>query len=314
MKVLITPRGFHKVGQTYVKLMEDHGLTVHYNDTGLAYTHEEFIALAHDADAIIVGVDRMDREMMSQCPNLRVICKFGVGTDNIDLDYARESGIHVGRTVGSNSRSVAEHVMALMFAESKNIYPVVRDVKAHKWEKPTGYELAQKTLGIVGFGAIGKHLATIANGIGMNVVAYDAFDIPNETATSYQTSVVSFDTLIATSDYISLHVPLTDETANMFSEKTFNQMKNTASIINAARGGIVDEDALYRALVNRDIRAACFDVFSIEPPSHDEKLLELDNFLLTPHTASRTVESELRTCEMSSQIVMEHLGVEVKHG
>ena len=124
MKVLITPRGFANYGTDIVKEMEAKGVTVHYNDTGKQYTPEQFLELAKDADGIIVGVDVMDKAMMEQCPNLKVVCKFGVGTDNIDLEYAKERGIYVGRTVGSNSKSVAEHVIAMMFMESKTCTPL----------------------------------------------------------------------------------------------------------------------------------------------------------------------------------------------
>lgn len=307
MKVLITPRGFANYGTDIVKEMEAKGLTVHYNNTGNAYTAEEFLELAKDADGIIVGVDIMDRTMMEQCPNLKVVCKFGVGTDNIDLEYAKERGIHVGRTVGSNSKSVAEHVIAMMFAESKNIYTTVRDVKQGGWKKPTGREISGKTLGIIGFGQIGKHLATFANGLGMNVLAYDVFEIEDAVAEQYHVKKAGQEEIISTCDYISLHVPLLDSTRNMISTGEFRKMKSDACLINAARGGIVDEEALYEALVKGEIRSACFDVYSEEPPKADDKLVALDNFLLTPHTAARSKESERRTCEMSSKIIMEQL-------
>ena len=182
MKVLITPRGFANYGTDIVKEMEAKGVTVHYNDTGKQYTPEQFLELAKDADGIIVGVDVMDKAMMQQCPIQKVVCKFGVGTDNIDLEYAKERGIYVGRTVGSNSKSVAEHVIAMMFMESKNLYTTVRDVKNGGWNKPTGRELNGKTLGIIGFGQIGKHLAEFANGLGMHVLAYEEFEISDEVA------------------------------------------------------------------------------------------------------------------------------------
>lgn len=307
MKVLITPRGFANYGTDIVEAMEAKGLTVHYNNTGNAYTAEEFLELAKDADGIIVGVDIMDRAMMEQCPNLKVVCKFGVGTDNIDLEYAKERGIYVGRTIGSNSKSVAEHVIALMFAESKNIYTTVRDVKQGGWKKPTGREISGKTLGIIGFGQIGKHLASFANGLGMTVLAYDTFEIEDAVAEQYHVKKAGQEEIISTCDYISLHVPLLDSTRNMISTEEFRKMKSDACLINAARGGIVDEKALYEALVKGEIRSACFDVYSEEPPKADDKLVALDNFLLTPHTAARSKESERRTCEMSSKIIMDHL-------
>ncbi len=307
MKVLITPRGFANYGLDQVERMKSKGLDVHYNATGKAYTHEEFKALAKDADAIIVGVDKMDREMMEGCPNLKAVCKFGVGTDNIDLDYAKERNIHVGRCVGSNSRSVAEHVLSMMFMEAKNLYTSVRDVKHHGWNKPTGREIYGKKLGIIGFGMIGKYLAEYAYGCGMEVYAYDAFAIAEETARQYHAQISTLEDILTDCDYISLHVPLLDSTRNMISTEEFKKMKKDACLLNAARGGIVDEEALYEALKKKEIRSACFDVYSSEPPREDDKLLTLDNFLLTPHTAARSMESEQRTCAMSMGIILEQL-------
>lgn len=307
MNVLITPRGFAKYGQAQLKIMEAKGLHVHYNDTGVAYTPEEFKALAADADAIIVGVDIIDQEVIDHCPSLKVICKFGVGTDNIDVTYAATKGIVVGKTIGSNSIAVAEHVIALMFADAKNMVSTVNEVKQGLWNKPTGYEINGKTLGIIGFGAIGKHLATFAKGLGMEVLVYDVFDIEDDVLTQYQVKKASLDDLYTQSDYLSLHVPLLPSTANMISTDTFKKMKKTACIVNSARGGVVDEAALYEALVKQEIRSACFDVFSIEPPKKEEPLLTLSNFLLTPHTASRTEESETRTCEISTQVILDAL-------
>lgn len=307
MKVLITPRGFANYGLDQVERMKSKGLEVHYNATGKAYTHEEFKALAKDADAIIVGVDKMDREMMEGCPNLKAVCKFGVGTDNIDLDYAKEHSIYVGRCVGSNSRSVAEHVLSMMFMEAKNLYTSVRDVKQHGWNKPTGREIYGKKLGIIGFGMIGKYLAEYAYGCGMEVYAYDAFAIAEETARQYHAQISTLEDILTDCDYISLHVPLLESTRNMISTEEFKKMKKDACLLNAARGGIVDEEALYEALKKKEIRSACFDVYSSEPPREDDKLLTLDNFLLTPHTAARSMESEQRTCAMSMDIILEQL-------
>lgn len=307
MKVLITPRGFANYGLDQVKYMESKGLTVHYNNTGKQYTEEEFHKLASDADAIIVGVDIIDRKLMEECPNLKVICKFGVGTDNIDLECAKEKGIFVGRTVGSNSKAVAEHVVALMFADAKNLYSTFKEVKEHQWNKPTGQEVSGKAIGIIGFGMIGKNIAAFANGLSMKVYAYDAFEITDEVAKEHNVEKKSFEEIINECDYISLHVPLLDSTRNMISTEEFKKMKNNACLINAARGGIVDEEALYEALVNKEIRSAYFDVYSTEPPAADDKLIKLDNFFLTPHTAARTVESEKRTCQMSTDVIVEHL-------
>ncbi|MFR5526149.1 MAG: phosphoglycerate dehydrogenase [[Clostridium] innocuum] len=306
MKVLITPRGFANYGLDQVERMKSKGLDVHYNATGKAYTQEEFKALAKDADAIIVGVDTMDKEMMEGCPKLKAVCKFGVGTDNIDLDYAKEHHIHVGRCVGSNSRSVAEHVLSMMLMEAKNLYTSVRDVKQHGWNKPTGREIYGKKLGIIGFGMIGKYLAEYAYGCGMEVYAYDAFAIAEESAKQYHAQISTLEDILAECDYIFLRTT-SESTRNMISTEEFKKMKKDACLLNAARGGIVDEEALYEALKNKEIRSACFDVYSSEPPREDDKLLTLDNFLLTPHTAARSKESEQRTCAMSTDIILEQL-------
>ena len=180
-------------------------------------------------------------------------------------------------------------------------------MKQGGWKKPTGREISGKTLGIIGFGQIGKHLASFANGLGMTVLAYDVFEIDDAVAEQYHVKKAEQEEIIRTCDYISLHVPLLDSTKNMISTEEFKKMKNDACLINAARGGIVDEKALYEALVKGEIRSACFDVYSEEPPKADDKLVALDNFLLTPHTAARSKESERRTCEMSSKIIMDHL-------
>ena len=141
----------------------------------------------------------------------------------------------------------------------------------------------------------------------MSVYAYDAFEIPDEDAAKYNVEKKSLEEIICECDYITLHVPLVESTKNMISTEEFKKMKNTACLVNAARGGVVDEDALYQALINREIRSAYFDVYSTEPPKKDDKLLALDNFFLTPHVGARTIESEKRTCKMATEIIVNNL-------
>lgn len=309
MNVLITPRGFANYGLDQIAQMEAKGLQVHYNDTGNAYSEETFLTLAKEADAIIVGVDRLDQEVMAQCPRLKAICKFGVGTDNIDLDYAKERGIAVGRTMGTNSNAVAEHVMAFIYSEAKNIYQTIHEVKNQQWIKPTGREILGKTLGIIGFGAIGKQLARQAVGVGMEVLVYDVQPIAADVLEAAGVTEVSFDEVIAQADYLSLHLPLLPETENLIAADVFKQMKPQACLINSARGGIVNEEELAQALQQGLIRSACFDVFSTEPPPANHPLVQLNNFFLTPHIGARTMEAETRTCQLSTKIIMEELQV-----
>lgn len=307
MKVVITPRGFARYGQEAAKTFKQHGIELDINDTGLPYSYEDFKEKAHDADGLIVGVDQVNEAFIQACPKVKVICKFGVGTDNIDVDFAEERGIRIGRTLGTNTNAVAEHVLALIFADAKRLVPAVMDVKAGGWNKPTGSELRGKTLGLIGFGEIGQRLAEMVKWLGMDVLFYDVQAFDPRVLDSLGVKGVSIDHLLEESDYVSLHVPLTEQTTHMISEDAFRKMKSSACLVNAARGGVVDEVALLHALETEEIRSAVFDVFSDEPPLAHKELLEREDFLLTPHTASRTAEAEKRTCEEATRIVCETL-------
>ena len=307
MKILITPRGFANVGQKYIQELIDAGFTVDYNKTGAQYSYEQFKEKATDADGIIVGVDKVDSEVLDAAHNLKAICKFGVGIDNIDVTEAKKKKVEIGRTVGSNSNSVAEHVLSFIFADAKNLFNTFSKVKAGKWDKPTGIEIEGKVLGIDGFGAIGKILAKKASQLGMTVLVHDIFNIDPETQKVFGIKQVSFDELLKNSDYLTLHLPLTKKTRNTIDSNEFKKMKRSACLINAARGGIVNEEALLDALKKNMIRSAYFDVFSSEPPAKNDQLLSQPNFYLTAHTAARTKEAELRTCEYSTNFMLKTL-------
>lgn len=307
MKIVVTPRGFAKCGLDNVKIIEDAGFSVEYNDTGNAYTKEEFYEKTRDADGVVVGVELVDKAYIDAHPKLKAVVKFGVGTDNIDLEYCREKGIFVGRTAGSNARSVAETAISFLFADSKNLYESISDTRAHKWSKLTGYELEGKTIGIVGFGAIGKKVAQMAFGLGMKVLAYDPYFIDSEATQAFCVEVVELEEILKRSDFVSLHIPLTEETRNFVTMKELKIMKPSAVLINTARGGIVNEADLFEALSANIIRAAYFDVLVNEPPREDEPLLGLTNFYATPHIASRSKEAEKNTADMATQIMIDAL-------
>lgn len=307
MKIVVTPRGFAKCGLDNVKIIEDAGFSVEYNDTGNAYAKEEFYEKTKDADGVVVGVELVDKAYIDAHPKLKAVVKFGVGTDNIDLEYCREKGIFVGRTAGSNARSVAETAISFLFADSKNLYESISDTRAHKWSKLTGYELEGKTIGIVGFGAIGKKVAQMAFGLGMKVLAYDPYFIDSEATQAFRVEVVELEDILKRSDFVSLHIPLTEETRNFVTMKELKIMKPSAVLINTARGGIVNEADLFEALSANIIRAAYFDVLVNEPPREDEPLLGLPNFYATPHIASRSREAEKNTADMATQIMIDAL-------
>lgn len=303
-KIVITPRGFFNYGKAYIRQLEEAGFTVDANGTGKAYTVEQFYDHCRDAEALIVGVEQVNKAFIDACPNLKAVVKFGVGTDNIDIPYCQEKGIYVGRCVGSNSRSVAELVITFIMAEMRDLCLSLSETKQGAWNKYTGGEVLGKTIGIIGFGAIGKHLARMANGLGMNVLAYDVFPIDEETAKTHSVTVTTLDAIYETADFISVHVPLNKDTENMIALPQLQKMKPNCVLINSARGGIVSEKDLYQALTEKMIRAAYFDVFTSEPPKADEPLMALDNFHLTPHVGSRTSEAELRTCQIATEQIL----------
>ena len=306
-KIVITPRGFAKCGLENAEIIRNAGFDLVYNDTGLAYTKEQFYDITDGADGVVVGVEQVDKAYIDAHPSLKAVVKFGVGTDNIDVEYCKEKGIFVGRTVGSNARSVAETAISFVIADSKNLFESISNTRQNGWAKLTGYEILGKTIGIVGFGAIGKHVARMAVGLGMNVLAYDAFGIDKDVAASMDVTVSDMKEIIEKSDFLSLHVPLTPETRDMISAKEMAAMKSSAVLINTARGGIVNEADLYEALKNGVIKAAYFDVFSSEPPAKDEPLLTLPNFYLTPHIASRSEEAEKNTANIATRVIIDAL-------
>ena len=309
--ILITPRGYARYGREAKGRLEALGYEMDINETGKPLSPETFAAKAREAVGIIVGVDECDRALLSQCKNLRAIVKFGVGTDNIDLDAAKEFGIAVGRCMGSNSNSVAEYTVGVMFAAARHLVASALDVRNGGWNKMSGYELLGKTVGIIGFGNIGRHVARICSGIGMRTLAYDAYDIPESALREHGTEKRTVEEILRESDFVTVHVPLTPETTNLIAAAQFDSMKPTAVLINAARGGIVNERDLLEALKNRKIYAAAADVFTSEPPAADEwvqELLHLDNFILTSHIAARTPEAEINTVNISTDVMIGLLG------
>ena len=306
-KIVITPRGFAKCGLDNADIIRNAGFDLVYNDTGLAYTKEQFYEITADADGIVVGVEIVDKAYIDAHPNLKAVVKFGVGTDNIDVNYCKEKGIFVGRTVGSNARSVAETAISFVIADSKNLYESIDNTRSGGWAKMTGYEVGGKTIGIIGFGAIGKEVAKMAWGLGMKVLAYDVAPVDPEFAAKFEVKTATVEEILKTSDFVSLHIPLMESTKNFISAKELEMMKKNAVLINTARGGIVNEADLAVALKNKVIKAAYFDVFTSEPPKKDDPLMAEPHFYLTPHIASRSAEAEKNTADMSTRIIIDAL-------
>lgn len=248
------------------------------------------LALLPETDALVVRLYPTDRDLMEKAPRLKGIIKVGVGVDNIDVNAATDLGIYVAISPG-NHISVAETAVLLMLAVSRNL--IYLNKNARPDAAKAGKELYGKTLGLVGFGRIGAHVAHIATGFGMTVQVSDPY-LAAEMKKQYPYTFASFDQVIATSDFISLHCPATPETRHMIGKEQFAAMKRDAIIVNTARGAVIDEAALVEALKNNVIGGAGLDVVENEPLTEANPLLALDNVIVTPHKLIQTVDSFIR--------------------
>lgn len=256
-------------------------------------THEQLLDKIPDYDALIVrSASHVARDIIEAGANLKIIARAGVGIDNIDIEAATEQGIFVVNTPESNTTSTAEHTFALLLALSRHIPQAARSMSEGHWEKKKfiGAEVANKTLGIIGMGHIGREVARRAKAFGMNVIAYDPY-ISDEQFEAHGVKSCTLDEIYKNSDYISIHTTLTKETANLISKREISLMKPTTRIINCARGGIINEEDLAKALKEKKIAGAALDVFSKEPYDKNS-FKDLDNVILTPHLGASTIEAQ----------------------
>ncbi|MQM07887.1 hypothetical protein Taro_040736 [Colocasia esculenta] len=246
-------------------------------------------------DALIVrSGTKVTREVFEAAKGrLKVVGRAGVGIDNVDLQAATEFGCLVVNAPTANTVAAAEHGIALIAAMARNVAQADASMKAGKWQrnKFVGVSLVGKTLAVMGFGKVGSEVARRAKGLGMHVIAHDPY-APADRARAIGVELVSFDEAISTSDFISLHMPLTPTTNKVFNDETFAKMKKGARIVNVARGGVIDEDALVRALENGTVAQAALDVFTEEPPAKESLLVQHPNVIVTPHLGASTVEAQ----------------------
>ncbi len=265
-----------------------------------------------EADAIMASKLRYDASVMDRAPKVKVISRTGIGYDKVDIPAATERGIAVCNAPDGPTISTAEHTIMLMLATAKNMKRSERELREGGpgydfYQNHIGIELYQSTLGLVGFGRIGRRVATIAQALGMKVLAYDPF-IKSEQASALGVELVAtWKDLLHASDFVSLHVPLTTDTYRMMNAERFAQMKRGAVFINAARGGLVDETALLDALDSGHLFAAGFDVTDPEPAHPDNPLLKREHVIVTPHVASATNAGKDRIYEIAILQVLQVL-------
>ena len=297
MKVLVSD----PLSETGLKMLKDSGFEV--VEIPPADLKEE-IKKGYDA-LIVRSGSKVTSDVIDDAVGLKIIGRAGVGVDNIDIPAATKKGIIVMNTPGGNTLSTAEHTMALMLSMVRNIPQAYKSMLEGKWDRKKfkGAELSHKKLGIIGMGRIGTEVAKRAKAFNMKVMVYDPF-LSEEQAVRLDVEVAKLDDIFKNADIISVHTPLNDDTRNLINRETISRMKKGVRIINCARGGIVDEDALYEALKDGRVAGAAIDVYASGEPPKDRKLCELPNVVLTPHLGASTAEAQENVAvDVVSQIV-----------
>src|SRR5213080_3773841 len=302
MKILVS----ESLSKQGVEILEKAGFTVHIKTK---LSKEELIREIGQYDGVIVrSATKVTADLIAAAERLKVIGRAGSGLDNVDTQAATRRGIVVMNTPGGNTVTTAEHTMAMICAMTRQIPQATASMKARKWEKDRfmGVELYNKTLGIVGIGQIGGYLAKLAQGMSMNVIAYDPY-LAEERATKMGVEMVELAELFRRADIISVHTPLTAETRSLINAAAIAQMKPGVMIVNCARGGIVNEVDLAEALKSKRVAAAAFDVFDEEPVKPDHPLLALDNFICTPHIGASTTEAQENVAVGIAEQIVDYL-------
>ena len=290
MKILVTPTSLQSgTNQPALKTLKNFCPNLIYNTAGRPLTEEELIPLLQDCDGYIAGLDFITEKVLNSCPKLKVISRYGAGYDRVDIQAAKKNQITVTNTPGVNAQAVGELAFGLILCTARKIACLDNQLRSGKWIRSTGIELFGKTLGIVGLGAIGKVVANCARGFGMKVVAYDPF-INMDYCQKQGIQAVDLEQLIRCSNIITLHLPLNADTKRLINADRISEMQDGAIIVNASRGGIIDEEAAYHALKSGKLGRLGLDAFEIEPPEASP-LFELQNVTVTPHTGAHTKEA-----------------------
>lgn len=285
--LLVTPTSYAKDDPRLKTELEALTASVTYNPTGKPLSSLELSSLLPGMDGFIAGLDVIDRPALEKADRLKVIARYGVGVDKVDLAAAKEKGIIVTNTPGANAVSVAELALGLTLALARQIPEAAHDVQQGKWPRRSGVSLEGKTVGIIGLGAIGKQFARRLSGFDCRILACDPL-ADTTFAADHGVLLASMDVVIAQSDFLSLHLPLLPETQGMVNDEFLARMKKGSYLINTSRGEVIDEAALLRALEGGHLHGAGLDAFSVEPPDPANPLLHLPQVIATPHLGAQT--------------------------
>jgi len=295
-----------QVSSTLKEILEKNGLNVTYEPE---ITPEQIAEKIGTFEVVVVrSRTKITRELVEKADKCKIIARVGVGLDNIDQEAAKEKNIKVINAVEGAITAVAELVIGLMLSMAREIPRADREIRNGNWIKKElmGTELKGKYLGIVGLGNIGKRLGRLARALNMNIIGYDVTEIDNEFSKEVGLMKADLDTLLSSADYVSFHVPLLDSTRHMINTEKLKMMKNTARIINTARGGVIDEEALYNSLKDGSLAGAALDVFEVEPATGN-KLVTLPNFIATPHMGAQTKEAQLLAANIIAEKIIQVL-------
>jgi D-3-phosphoglycerate dehydrogenase len=289
-RVLVTPTTFGKEDHQLRSTLEKAVGEVIYSPMARPLSSLELLPLVKEADGYIAGLDQIDSSVIEAGGRLRVIARYGVGVDRVDVESATKRGIVVTNTPGANSVAVAELTIALMLALGRRICQADQSTRSGEWPRYSGVSLRGKTVGLVGFGAIGREVASRLQAFDCRVVVADPCVGP-DCAGAYGVQLVPLEELLAASDFVSLHASLNSSTSGMVDDTFLKKMKQGAFVVNTARGELIDEEALHDALEKGRLRGAALDCFRKEPPGRDHPLLRLPQVIVTPHTGSHTDEA-----------------------
>jgi len=288
--IAVTSRSFSK--HTILRAeLEARYSNIRFNDEGVSLSGQELIKFCQGRTKLITALESIDEPFLAALPELEVIGKYGVGTDMLNKEAMIKHGVELGWTGGVNKRSVTELTIAFMISLLRLIPLANREIRDGVWKNRKGQYLSSRTVGIIGCGHIGKDLAKILNAFGCRVIAYDILNYPDFYAEN-NVEPVTLEKLLQSADLVTLHLPLDASTRNILSADRLALMKPEAMVINTARGGLVDEQALKNMLKEDKLAAAAFDVFTVEPPE-DLELINLPNFLCTPHIGGSAEEAIL---------------------
>jgi D-3-phosphoglycerate dehydrogenase len=286
-RVLVTPTSFGKSDPGLKTQLEEIVGEVIYNQTGKPLSAAQLLDLLPGMDGYIAGLDEINAEVIQACDQLQVISRYGVGVDRVDLDAAKRKGIVVTNTPGANAVAVAELAITFILSLARDLHTANHLTHSGEWPRLNGMGLRGRVIGLIGFGAIGRAVAERLQVFGCRILVSDPF-ITWETACAYGVEIVGLEELAALSDFISLHAPAMPETIGMINDEFFSGMKSGAFLINTARGELIDDAALERALEQGKLAGAALDVFSKEPPDMTSRLFEFPQVIVTPHISSHT--------------------------